>query len=1269
MPQYAEPLMTPGLRKRLNRGRTLLLLILLPLLGLVVTWSALKVYNHLFTDGPISRTVDKVWNWGGQPVGVSLKPPVSGSGTAPEPVAEVIFCLDTSGSMGSLERHGDPLQQAAQTTRILSQMLIVAGSPVGLVGFDSKAYPLVPPTTDLTQLHTGWQDLPGGGGTDIPNALQQSVAMFTKDSGLKRVIVLISDGFGDGSSSLRLIKEHSENDQILFVGIGIGGGSSMEFFNSTFQEPNRALCCDNDFRKMVELLTEIGVDHDVFASIGYLAEITETPHLSALPFIQETPEGKDPGLMEPILEADKGSLLFPLIYYLDIPHSLNYYLKAEAWGVHPVATAPTHLSYRDQADGSAKTLKSGAAPMIFVVTPLLLFLLFLPAMIYAFLMVTQKVTGTLMHPSNLPEPVMSWARPLVALRRFRRHSLEPLAPNDERELIPTAVVALGPRAGEVLAALIANRVESGLPEQSATFLPIYLDCRDLREQDFPPFTTVRLHAGLTRTLPQENSLTSLLRHIEDHPSDHTTLLSWFDSAPYAGRSIDTRAGFQGDRRLARLAIYQDLKSDEPVLRALAQDIGDWLVRNPTGQVMLVAALEEDMGSAWLIDTAYCIRRACGDRAVPIHAFLDCTSDIPFGEPANRSALLKELQVVQNASGWPFSGPSQMVPEDSDGSPHPGSQILLPLFDRVLLLGHMDRPAHAGAAGAALHEWCDRGLAQLMVNALDVDAPIKRASGQRSADCFLTELDTTTVLAPVGRWRRRWSLWLARDLLEAWLGAMDPKPAVELPNDLNTTWQQLKSSDTRPTPVTPVYWDRVLAGSVVEEGFAGIKSDVFLRELIAMAADFLNANGEPKQPAKDLMKRRRGRFATLAWFASQLASQYEHITKLQAKVHQEPKKAIRKFAQLLTAWQEALFTSPEAERPAFREVIHRELQLLDQKDPSQNTLGGRVGVSAERPTTDPGEAYTCHVRPLAIESGTVPTRMSWSPSADGTDLELSFDGLINQRFTREEIRQGQLIDALGALLSQNLMPEMANWSLEEWVPDKKLAPVIAGLSVRDEGAVFALHGFRDGPRRSAVASSIQNRLSHPFIGEHSYTDRLGFLSIRENRRVREEQEQDALPTIYPEVGIPALLMRAQTGRLALPDSGLDATTMLLASDLENLDCALVVVCLGAIIRREVSASFSQCHFDPRDEGRHAPLTALGNPDQSLALFQLMLRRRDIEGNPVDPFEVMSLWQTLPHARQQALLAEFDAEISEAREPRSWETLLWWRANQKLQNGGM
>lgn len=162
---------------------------------------------------------------------------------APEPARELILAVDLSGSMAEADMRlgGRPVDRLTAVKAVLSDFLERRrGDRVGLVVFGSRAYTLVPLTTDLATVREQLADMDiamAGRETAIGDALALSVRRLREgeDSapaqvpgGGSRVVVLLTDGVNNSgviSPERATALAVAEGVTVHTIGFGREGGA------------------------------------------------------------------------------------------------------------------------------------------------------------------------------------------------------------------------------------------------------------------------------------------------------------------------------------------------------------------------------------------------------------------------------------------------------------------------------------------------------------------------------------------------------------------------------------------------------------------------------------------------------------------------------------------------------------------------------------------------------------------------------------------------------------------------------------------------------------------------------------------------------------------------------------------------------------------------------------------------------------------------------------------------------------------------------------
>ena len=143
----------------------------------------------------------------------------------------IIVALDTSKSMLAQDIKPNRLQQAKWGVRDLVKEL--KGDRIGLVAFAGDAFLQCPATIDYAAFLMMLDDVYAGiiplGGTDIFQALEESIDSFDQETVADKVIVLISDGEGHTGDPLTLLPRLKEEKiRVFAIGVGTLDGDMIE---------------------------------------------------------------------------------------------------------------------------------------------------------------------------------------------------------------------------------------------------------------------------------------------------------------------------------------------------------------------------------------------------------------------------------------------------------------------------------------------------------------------------------------------------------------------------------------------------------------------------------------------------------------------------------------------------------------------------------------------------------------------------------------------------------------------------------------------------------------------------------------------------------------------------------------------------------------------------------------------------------------------------------------------------------------------------------
>jgi Ca-activated chloride channel family protein len=143
----------------------------------------------------------------------------------------IIVALDTSKSMLAQDIKPNRLQQAKWGVRDLLNEL--KGDRIGLVAFAGEAFLQCPATIDYAAFLMMLDDVYAGiipiGGTDLFQALEESMDSFDEETAADKVIILISDGEGHTGDPLSLLPRlKKEGIRVFAIGVGTKEGIIIE---------------------------------------------------------------------------------------------------------------------------------------------------------------------------------------------------------------------------------------------------------------------------------------------------------------------------------------------------------------------------------------------------------------------------------------------------------------------------------------------------------------------------------------------------------------------------------------------------------------------------------------------------------------------------------------------------------------------------------------------------------------------------------------------------------------------------------------------------------------------------------------------------------------------------------------------------------------------------------------------------------------------------------------------------------------------------------
>ena len=1312
-------------RRALNPVPLLLLLVLLPLLLLLLTLALVWLLNQRpsVAAGELTRTLERplpVYFYG-ESIPVVLKPSAvpdiadDAPQQAPVNPADIIITLDTSGSMGSAHLSGNPLYEALAVIGQLSGILREADVSLAFARFDTNTLIPHPLGSSVDKIINGLSTITATGGTDIAQAIGESLKHLTsaprptarqdQSAGLptggterKRLMIIITDGHADVNSARNLARQASDQG-VSIIGIAIGP-QAMNFFSRVLTDaPGSERYFGRDGRAAHHFIAWRGGHLPVFESLqdllvsdaarvlrasGQNLLLEEYPHFNALPHAAAV---ELPGHMTALQKVEQ-TLVFKSQYLLATPQSFAYALRADTLGVHPVARAQAAMSFRPFGSPEPVEQFSGNSPRILVITPLLLLLLWLPALLWAlYSLLRKREPVNLLSPHTLPGPPTAPVGRDLPRHDFLYRSGQLASAGKPVEQIPTLVLALGPQSAARLQALNHHQRRQRVLDWGAdhAYYPLYLDCRPMDDGAYglAPKDCLNLADNPTAT-----PLAELLHELgkDGKPWLHPQA-DWFDGLK--NRATPTiEEGCHGDRKLARLLLYRDLLSDTPQLEALSEKVRIWFKRFPRGQLILMADGGDDLGSGWSVDIAWHLRRGLGGRTTPFYLVLALPSVEPL-QRQNYQAFVAELNVLQKAAPHTFVG---LVPNASAREQADRIRLdyqPLPLFDRVIQLRHDGNPASPALSAAMVAELMDARVKAHLNDNLRPDSWRSRHGLYRarasSADwgSGITEVIEGAVLcAPTLLWRELWSLRALRDSLavafnmqleaETYLDESLAKCARNEPWD--DIWRTLSAIRlTRPLPSLAL-WNHLHIRACPHSAFASIEAaalDNLLSlklDLIELTAAFLNGRDLAMQTAEDAWRQRRERFIrVLALFTHWQTHGNKPGNALNDAEQREAMTTLAELITQLRTWWLVLCRrdsawpakGPEAEgapaayrsTPSLLATLNARIEQLEAGDECTDERDkGWQEYPTEQWRRSPDEAYR-EFHDQYIDTGHLPARLLFVPNAQRSGLLLEIQGVQTQRLNPAQLGDGVLERRIYELLSQALASELYRWSLESVSEEQALVEDFRAMPRSYSHIPMAFHNLQDHQRTRVLALAFAGENLH----HHGFADRIVPINVAENLAEAlpdiVDNGEPPLPYIQPFMGHYFNLKRhiAESGSGGIPAGR--AETLLLAQDPSRLNSLVSALAMGAVAECGdapfkywgllsgglLSGGLSSGGLSSGD--KQIPLTEPGDLRISQAVMILAFPKTDSGEHSLDLTDCKRRWEELDPGQRKAYLNTF------------------------------
>ena len=673
-----------------NRWRLLWFLLAAPTILLLLAYGYVFSRNSFAAPGSVTRDASGWIVWKNEPLDMDLGFSLLSEDNAPSPYLDIAFCVDRSGSMGSVNDPDSNLSKAIIATQEFARIVSGPNTRLALIAFSSESYVMCPLTGDFNKFRKSFDLIQDGGGTNIAGALSAGVAQLKKASDVnrkKRFVVLISDG-EDHIGPCRFAAEKAADEGILFVGLGVGYSSNEDFFSAVFTIPHMYYCCFPDVNRLHKTFNSMLGNVVKLEYVGKSAVLNETFNNKAFEYI---PRDRSAFFLVSA-NQDNGTLEWMVPTLFSKGMNLSYELVPLSIGIHRCAAERCNLAYID-AKGANHVLESNLSPHVLVLSPLLIFFLYFPALLYFILGIFgRKPVGRIADVSN------------IRVDRASKESFKPapIAKNPVVSPSPTIILGVGGYAKEVLCHLKHTLHELMPWDESGQFQFISLDSDRLSAN--PVFCDSRLEKDEIFIFPNQPDLNEYIHRISENPQDYPYITPWLDYLALNkrdGQLNSVTQGAQGSRAIARLGFFADMETDDSVFRKITSKLTSWIQgKEDSVQVFMVGATTGATSSGIFSDAGHHMRKCLSSlgvsRSRPIYAFLSSTDR--DGERGDlHKAFVQELRRFQ----IPRGGSMPVASEESTGFRL--EKMETPLFDRVFLF---DENEHGAAIADTMFLFCE-----------------------------------------------------------------------------------------------------------------------------------------------------------------------------------------------------------------------------------------------------------------------------------------------------------------------------------------------------------------------------------------------------------------------------------------------------------------------------------------------------------------------------------------------------------------------------------
>lgn len=590
--------------------------------------------------------------------------------------ANILLIIDNSGSMGA--GRGSRFEIARQVIgNFIDNFSAGQDTKMGIILFDSGVTQQIPLTTRYEELK---QKLFGftasGGGTNFLPPLQlayqwlePSIQANTLENNF---IIFLTDGGADAGGPNQFYKEKLLPNSVILFCIGVGKGALYENLANILRDedgnvpPNRVLTCDDPLKlQMVydqvgeEIGNVIGKQGKMpipFAHRSFLwmeSDLDDSPGLKSL---------KGTFLLPPEKQEDVYFQTWPILFARQYDYHIP--VKAKTFGIIKSFYAELPLSFFD-IDGQKVSLESKRIPYLLNITCLLLFLLYLPAILF--------LIAWLWLRRRKPEASLP-AEPLVVLGdKTKTPGVLPKQHIHERakiQWIPSLIIGLGQTGRHILTHLKQN-IDDLMAGNENTVRLLSIDVASEEvfgsHPDKVPGTIVTLDPEKEIYIPDQHlrNVKDIVDQYKDNPGidiqDPFTTLDLKEYAKLPDGILGLSTGSHRNAALAGAYLVKELELDEESillqrLKTAIEKLKEEAVESRFMQIIIVGNTNGGVGSGILTDLTVLLRRLTDkqvDKTTSVEinlGLVDDRSDFDNSGtvPIQNRVLLDELDCLSQA---------------------------------------------------------------------------------------------------------------------------------------------------------------------------------------------------------------------------------------------------------------------------------------------------------------------------------------------------------------------------------------------------------------------------------------------------------------------------------------------------------------------------------------------------------------------------------------------------------------------------------------------